>query len=107
MRKYQRLINDPTLHVGVYAQISRQADWIISTICADHSSPLPDFCSTDETDNTDLPPPPVGECFDFSWKDAYGDDCSWSVFSPSIVHFSNYFYPKLYVRAYIFLFPRW
>jgi len=61
---------------GVYAQISRQSDWIISTICADHSSPLPDFCSTNESENTDTNSP-ADECVDLVWKDAYGDDCSW------------------------------
>lgn len=41
---------------GVYARISAEWEWIRNTICDNHSSPLPDFCSDSNTDN---PPPPT------------------------------------------------
>lgn len=52
-----------------------QWDWIKSTICEDHSSPVPDFCITGGTEPTD--PPVLSECEDLLWFDNYGDDCSW------------------------------
>jgi hypothetical protein len=69
-----RLMIQSHIYVGVYAKISAQLGWIRNTICSDHSSPSPDYCSDSETDPIDVP---IDECTDFSWFDSYGDDCSW------------------------------
>merc|ERR1711937_399572 len=73
---------------GVYSRISDQWEsWIKPTICDNHSSPKPDFCSSDPTPPSPTPPsptPPTNPCgadedmFRFRMKtDDYGEDITW------------------------------
>jgi len=49
---------DPS-YPGVYAQVSDRYDWIKTTVCASHSSPLPNFCSSGPTAPTPTAPTPT------------------------------------------------
>lgn len=84
---------------GVYSRISDQWEsWIKPTICDNHSSPKPDFCSSDPTPPSPTPPsptppsptppsptPPTDLCqdedtFKFTMKtDQYGEDITWKL----------------------------
>jgi len=57
---------------GVYSRISSQISWIEKTICAEHSSPKPDFCEPE--------PPKPPTCVDTpGWYGRFGSrfNCRW------------------------------
>lgn len=49
---------DPS-YPGVYSQVSDRYDWIKTTVCASHSTPLPNFCSSGPTAPTPTAPSPT------------------------------------------------
>jgi hypothetical protein len=72
------------ISIGVYSKIYSQADWIKSTICENHSTPVPSFCAGYTAPPTPAPTTasptvsmsPTSLCVP-NFIDAYGDDCSW------------------------------